>query len=152
MRVLVARPPLYDEIAKAFPIRGRDILFAWGDTIFNPGGVPIPPELVAHETVHCQRQLAYCPEFRNLNPELQVTLWWNRYIADKNFRLTEEMPAHIVEYQTILQTIGDNRKARRKALSHVAHKMASSLYGPMISLDDAKHFIAKGWAELREAA
>lgn len=57
MRIVKAYPPLIDEIDAAFKVRGRSILFAWGDIIFNPAGAAVPPELVAHERVHGDRQL-----------------------------------------------------------------------------------------------
>ena len=56
MRVVVGLPPLFGEIDAAFDVRGKAIIFAWGDTIFDPNGGGVPPELLAHEAVHGERQ------------------------------------------------------------------------------------------------
>ena len=36
MRVVRETPPLFDEIDAAFNVRGRPVIFAWGDKIYAP--------------------------------------------------------------------------------------------------------------------
>lgn len=130
MKVVVARPPLFDLISVRFNVAGRAVFYAWGDTIYNPGGVTIPPELMAHEAVHGRRQGS------------DVEGWWRRYIDDPKFRLAEEIPAHVEEYRLICQTGG--RHERRAGLVNVARRLSSPLYGRLISLDEAKRVIRDG--------
>lgn len=130
MRVAPEFPPNYPEIVAAFPgIRGRKPIFAWGDVIYNPHRVIVPPQLVAHEMVHAERQ--------GVSP----ALWWQRYIADPRFRLMEELLAHVAEYGACLEL--GNRHTRRAALKAIAEKMASPLYGSLISVRDAMIAIAE---------
>ena len=36
-------PPLFDEIDAAFNVRGKSIIFSFGDRLYNPEGIEIPP-------------------------------------------------------------------------------------------------------------
>lgn len=126
MRVVVARPPLFAEIDAVFYVAGKPVIFAWGDVIYNPQGGPIGPELQAHEAVHGKRQGA------------DVEGWWRRYIADPEFRLAEEIPAHEAEYRAYSDK---PRNVRRQALHHIASRLASPLYGRLIRYDDARRLI-----------
>lgn len=117
MKVLTLFPPNYREVNAAFNIRGKGVIFAWGDTIYNPSRVKIPPELIAHETVHGLRQ--------NGDP----AGWWKRYIADPAFRLDEEIPAHQAEYRV------------SGKLDAIAARLSGPLYGNLISLDKALSLI-----------
>lgn len=126
MRVVNELPPNYADIIAAFPgIRGRQPIFAWGDVIYNPHRIQIPPHLVDHERVHSERQ--------GVSPGL----WWQRYIADPRFRLMEELLAHAAEYRAVIGSPNSNRKARRGALKAIAQRLASPLYGSLISVADA---------------
>jgi hypothetical protein len=132
VRIVPEFPPNYAEIQAAFPgIRGRKPFFAWGDIIYNPHRVVIPPELVAHEAVHAQRQ--------GVSPGL----WWQRYIADPRFRLMEELLAHVAEYRAYVDNPNCNRHGRRAALKAIAGRLASPLYGGLISARDAMIAIAE---------
>ena len=127
MKIIKAYPPMIDAIDAAFNVRGKTIFYAWGNVIYNPKGADIPPELLAHEQVHGDRQGS------------DVEGWWRKYIADPEFRLAEELCAHHVEYCYAL-THG-NRLLRRKALKVVSKRLASPMYGRMISEKQAKDLI-----------
>jgi hypothetical protein len=133
VRIVVAEPPMIEEIDAAFHVRGKPILFAFGDRIYNPGGVYVPPELMAHEFVHGERQ------------GHQVGEWWRRYIADPAFRLEEEIPAHIAEYRAICARERSKwvseRNMRRTAAAHVARKLSAPLYGRLITFEAAKKLL-----------
>jgi hypothetical protein len=131
MRVVAARPPLFAEIDAAFHIEGKGVTFAFGDVIYNPHGANVTPELMAHEKVHGARQGG------------DVEGWWRRYIADPQFRFDEELPAHIAEYRAFCanNTAGQARNARRMALHHIAARLASPLYGRLVSYDEARRLI-----------
>jgi hypothetical protein len=130
MRVIVDRPPMFDEINDRFNVAGKSVLFAWGDAIYNPMGVIIPPCLMDHEAVHGQRQI-----------EMGVENWWRSYISSRAFRLEEEIPAHQAEYQSLLKE-NSNRNARRGALKQVAKRLSAPLYGRLISSASARKVLA----------
>lgn len=132
-------PPLIDEIDAAFHVRGKPIVFSWGDTIYNPAGGQIAPQIIAHEQVHGERQVAYPNALGYAGGLSSIVAWWSRYIADPAFRLEEEIPAHIREYEVYSR--GTSRHDRRFYLTHVAHKLSSPLYGSLISYFDAKTLI-----------
>lgn len=129
MQILKEFPPNIEAIRKRFLLSGNEI-FAYGDTIYSPGGVDLPDSLLRHEEVH-EKQQGDDPEG-----------WWARFLKDDKFRLDQEMEAHIVEYQTICKKVTD-RNERVKAAAHVAHKIASATYGRMISYRKAMDIIRK---------
>ncbi len=129
MREVIGYPPMYDEIAAKFGLRGaRGVIFAWGDRIFNPHGGVLTPSLRAHENVHGERQSG------------DVAGWWRRYLDDPAFRLGEEILAHRAEYRQIL-TECNNRQQRRVALKPIAKRLASPMYGGMTTLANARRAI-----------
>jgi hypothetical protein len=115
---------MFDEIDAAFRVAGRPVIFAFGDTIYNPEGVKITPALEAHEACTASGRAT------------DVEGWWRRYMADPQFRLVEELLAHKVEFETLCT--GANRHQRRFHLRVVAGKLSSPLYGRMISLERAR--------------
>lgn len=130
MKIVVDRPPMFDEINKAFNIINTKVIFAWGDIIYNPSNFDIPPELIAHEEVHGKRQGD------------DIEGWWQNYLQSPSFRLEEEIPAHQAEYQWMCKN--GNRGHRRKALKFVASRLAAPLYGRMTTPSNAKRLILKG--------
>lgn len=125
MKIVVEKPPLWDEIAAAFPaVEQRHCLFAFGGTIYNPGNIPVPPELMAHELVHGARQ------------KDDIRGWWRRYIDDPVFRLKEEVQAHKAEFARAALGVKD-RNRRARILSVTAARLSAPLYGGVISYQDA---------------
>lgn len=135
MKIVRARPPNYDAIDAKFNIRGQQVVFAYGDTIYVPSGsLDVPPQIVAHEKVHSARQLAY---------GIGVEEWWKRYIADIDFRREEEQLAHIAEYRHLCDHAG-GRNQRRRHLSIVATKLSHPLYGPLMNKTAARKVLEDG--------
>lgn len=130
MRIVYERPPCFDAVNAKFRVAGQPVIFSWGDVIYNPRRVPIPPALMAHEEVHGRRQLAW-----------GVEQWWEDYISSAAFRLDEEVRAHRVEYRTLI-SLCDNRQARRRYLKQTAKRLAAPLYGRMISVAKAQKILA----------
>lgn len=125
MKVLAMFPPNYAAINAKFNVRGKNILFSYGDTIYNPSRVVIPPELMVHEAVHGRRQGA------------DPSGWWNRYIEDPEFRLNEEIPAHRAEFQEVMK----HGMADYKAIRSIAERLSGPLYGRMIDVASAERAI-----------
>jgi hypothetical protein len=128
--VLIERPPVYERCDAQFKIAGKPILFAWGDTIFNPEGVEIPPELFAHEAVHGKRQL-----------NIGIEHWWDRYLDFPVFRFAEEELAHRAEYQAYARRHPNPRK-RMLVLDAIAERLSGPLYGNLVTFADARAVVA----------
>lgn len=137
MQIVRAYPPNIAKIAAAFPqaTTYKHVFFCYGDTIFNPSGAGISEALLAHEAVHSERQ--------GDNPDL----WWDRYIADPEFRLAEELAAHVEEY--IVHTRGYSRPMRRRVLTDIAEKLADPIYGSLVSIEKAKKLIQEAAIDRR---
>ena len=130
MKVVIAEPPMMDEIDAHTGTRGKPVLYAWGDTIYNPLGVMIPPQLFAHEAIHEKQQaLAGGPE-----------AWWKRYLEDLPFRLAQEVPAHQAEYLAYAR-FPVNRRQKRIYLQGLIKRLSGPLYGKLVSRAKAKELI-----------
>jgi hypothetical protein len=136
VKIIRAYPPNIEAIRAAFDLAGYAPLFAYGDAIYAPLRTDVPPHLVAHESVHMARQGS------------AVESWWERYIKDPAFRLREEIPAHVAEYVYLCES-SPGRGARRRALSVVAKRLASPLYGGLISSERARRVILEGASAAR---
>lgn len=133
MNIVRAHPPNYDQIRAAFKEAGRPgVIFAYGDTIFNPNGGKISEALLAHEEVHCGQQG---------NDPIG---WWNRYIDDPAFRFGQELEAHQAEFRVASQDA--SRQVRRSILRELASRLSSPLYGSCGSREEAAELIAGGAA------
>jgi hypothetical protein len=126
---------MHDEITAFFQIPpGMAVIFSWGDSIYNPTGAKISKELHAHEEIHSGRQGKY---------EADVRLWWRRYMSEPLFRYHEELPAHIAEYHAYCKRHGSGRV---QFLDKVAERLASPLYGSIITYAAARDAIILGGA------
>lgn len=130
MIILREYPPMFDKIAAAFPgARDRGVMFAWAGTVYLPSGGEVPPELKAHEEVHFEQQ-----------GDAPVD-WWERYIASAEFRLEQEIAAHRAEFRCFKRIHADRNK-RAKYLRLCAERLASPLYGSLLTASEARKEIA----------
>lgn len=132
MEIIQARPPNIARLEKAFPMAGLNVVFSWGDRIYNPSGRPLSKPILAHEAVHGARQG---------REEKSIIEWWDKYVADMDFRLYEELLGHRAEYEAVKAETTD-RNARAAALSLIAHKLAHPLYGGVTTYQEARRQIA----------
>ena len=136
MKIVRAAPPNFDEIASVFDVKGKPVLFAWGDTIYAPVSCNVPPQIEAHEAVHGARQIAY---------GAGIAGWWARYLRDAAFRLEEEKLGHMAEYRWLLQS-ASGRAERRFALSNVSARLSAALYRYSFTKDEARRYLENGHA------
>ena len=129
--VKVGYPPNIDQIRAKFRLSGNEI-FAWDGVIYSPRGATVSQWLQDHEKVH----------FRQQRDAGGPAAWWYRYLVEPAFRLDQEMEAHIVEYRTFAGIHG--RKDLRRYLDVLAKRLASPMYGGMITRSDAKRRIKAG--------
>lgn len=130
MRIIRDVPPLFDEIDAAFNVRGKPVIFAWGDKIYAPMlQGELSKALLLHEQVHGQRQAGV------------IIAWWRNYIADPQFRLAEEILAHKAELSHLL-TKAKGPSMRAHYLSRTAARLAAPLYGNLITIAEARKVLA----------
>lgn len=119
-------PPRIEQIEARFGKLPDSVIFAWGDTIFVPGGAMLPPWLLEHELTHLDQQ----KDFGGVDP------WWDRYLIDDGFRLEMELEAHQVEYKMFCRAHPD-RNLRVQYLHSIASRLSDELYGSVITKGDA---------------
>lgn len=129
VKIVTEYPPIIKLIEEKFPLTGYEI-FAWGDTIYNPSGNPLPVWLIEHEKVHFRQQGG------------KPKSWWKSYLKDPQFRLDQELEAHRVEYRVFCRHVKDRNKQIRY-LRGIAARLASPMYGGIISPMEASKRIRK---------
>lgn len=135
MKIAIAKPPIYDEAKKLFDLKEDQVtLFTYGDTCYNPAGVNITKDLIAHEETHMRQQ-----EYS----ETVAGLWWKRYFADPEFRMNQEIEAYHAQYQKICTTV-KQRDARTRNLWGLAKHLSGPMYGHIITHTQALHLIKNG--------
>src|SRR5277367_1864832 len=132
MKIVIAYPPIIDKIDEVFHCRDQSVIYAWGDTIYNPTGFVIPDFLIAHEKVHGDRQQLGTNE----NPEDNIRDWWHRYMLDIEFRYQEELYSHAKEFQVRSRGVKD-RNQKSQLLMWSAARLNAPLYGKMTNLNKA---------------
>ena len=123
VKVKVEKPPIYEEVIKVFEINPESTLFTYGDTIYAPGGGDIPDHLIIHEQVHMKQQ--------NYN-DADAAIWWENFLKDKEFRLTQEAEAYAAQYAFICKTV-KNHEERFKIRMDLAKFLSGAMYGFMIN-------------------
>jgi hypothetical protein len=116
-------PPNIDQIREQFPLSGTEI-FAWDGIIYSPGNGEITIPLIEHEKIHFKQQ--------NGDPES----WWEKYLVDPVFRMEQELEAHRAEYRAFCK-LHKNRNRRSRYLFNIAMRLASPLYGNLLTHKDA---------------
>ena len=128
MKIIVDYPPNIAEIRKRFDLEGFNLVFAYGNILYNPSGQEISEDLMVHEETHQKQQFIY-----------GVGDWWVRYLNDDGFRLSQEVEAYREQYKFIKENY--DRARRREKLHEIAKVLASKLYGKIINKQEAKELI-----------
>lgn len=122
MKIVKAFPPNFPELKRVFKLRGRPgIVYSYGDTIYAPSGTNLPSWIIAHEGAHGARQRA-----------IGVEKWWWEYVYSVPFRLGEEIIGHRAELRKYKEYFSRDNMA-----ATIAGKLSGSLYGNIISYNDA---------------
>ena len=129
MKILYESPPNIKQIEAVFTVNSTTV-FTYGDTLYNPNRCPIDIPIMAHEMQHSLQQ--------GSDPKA----WWDKYLSDPQFRLSQEIIAYGAQYRTMCNYI-KNRDDRALNLQRLAETLAGGMYGAIISLADAKKAICK---------
>lgn len=117
MKEIQREPPNIREIRRVLT-PPQEAIFAYGDTLYNPSGGIISPDLWIHEAQHEKQQSIFT------TPEV----WWTRYLLDSEFRLNQEVEAYAVQLNYV-------RIHMPKAFKEALFDFASTLSGPMYALN-----------------
>jgi hypothetical protein len=132
LREELTPPPNLAAIHEAFPaVRGRPgIVFTYAPVLHNPSRIRISPDLWAHEETHGRQQTA---------PGMTPEAWWERYLADPEFRLGQEAEAYRAQYEFARLNYG--REQRRALLRHIVATLSGPIYGYMVSPSRARTMV-----------
>lgn len=129
MKIVDEFPPNYKEICKVFDVRDRPtIIFTYGDTIYNPSKIKMPPELLIHEQTHIFQQ-----------EKIGAEKWWEQYLTDAKFRLSQELEAYRNQWAYVREkcTTAYGKTVYRQIIRDISGVM----YGNMITKKQAEELI-----------
>lgn len=129
MKISKEKPPNYDKILTFFDVKDKNVVFAYGDTIYAPNGGDIAEHLVVHEAIHSKQQ--------NTDPEG----WWQRYLVDGAFRLDQEVQAYATQY-TYIKRLYPVRVSD-EFLDEIARDLSSAIYGNIVDFHKAHSLIRR---------
>lgn len=114
-----------NRIIDAFDLFGKEVIFTYGDIIYNPNNIEIPDHLLTHEKTHQYQQKA-----------IGKDLWWDKYLTDSKFRIEQELEAYSRQYKHICRLTKD-RNERNRILHKIAELLSGPMYGNAISKNEA---------------
>lgn len=135
MKIVKAYPPNIEQIKLNFKISDNTV-FAYGDTLYSPSGIKISKDLLEHEKVH-QKQQGDDPAG-----------WWDRYIEDKAFRLSQEVEAYRKQYRFFKNSLGqysviEKNKRIQEFINRICLDLSGQLYGNLVPFEEAKRRITQ---------
>jgi len=133
------KPPIWDAVRNAFQINPKNVVFTYGNIIYNPDDVELPDHLIEHEKIHMIQQ-----EQNGTNP----ALWWGKYLREPAFRVDQEAQAYAIQYLFICQ-IQKDRNRRARIMFDLAHFLSGPLYNHAINFDEAIKLIKKYVGEFK---
>lgn len=125
MIIVNTGPPNIKQIKERLtPPKGT--VYCYENFLFNPDNAVIDESLHAHEEVHSEQQ-----------KKMGVKEWWNLYLISPEFRISQEMPAHQVQFR-VLRKMFKDRNHQMRILNFMAKTLSSEMYGSCISFEDAR--------------
>ena len=130
MKIVVDFPPNYKAIDDKFHIANRQVVFAYGDIIYNPKNLKLQDHIIAHEETHGRQHAAYPGG---------PAAWWERYLAESAFLLSQEVEAYANQLKFTRERYG--REQARWLLKIIAGDLSSAIYGNIVTFDQARNLI-----------
>lgn len=152
MKILNERPPewIMTGCLDQFRVKVDNTFWTYGDTIYNPGGISIPEDIIAHEEQHGRQQEAYVggcvdayciEEQHSLHKDtLGKDGWWREYLTNPRFRLEQESEAYGEQYRFFCENRKD-RNQRYRFLVLISRQLSGPLYQLSISAQQARAII-----------
>lgn len=124
-------PPNYTDIITILPdVKNQtNGVFSYYPDVYNPSGVELRVETLAHEEIHLNQQ-----------EEMGVKIWWKRFLTEPHFRFQQELPAYRKDYQTFKKYNKGNQQ-HFDYLRYCARQLSSPMYGDIITLSEAMRAI-----------
>lgn len=126
MKISTDYPPNYRDLFDKFG-EDKNTVYCYGDTIYNPHGRNITPDIEIHEQVHSKQQ--------GNNPEL----WYYNYITSGDFRLKQEIEAYGEQYKFVKPHL--TARLKMWAKDNMATALSSKSYGNIITYREAEKAI-----------
>lgn len=155
MKILNEKPPewIMDGCLSQFRVNIERTFWTYGDTIYNPGGIDIRHDIMAHEEQHMRQQAAYkAPDAPSTVSSATVEGafahacgdgkdgWWKRYLAEPRFRLEQEAEAYGTQYRFFCSQVKD-RNQRTRFLFMIADQLSGPLYQTAVTHAQARTMI-----------
>ena len=120
--------PLLDKVVERFELTLKDlenVIFTYGDTLYSDRDLSLG--LQAHELTHVFQQL-----------KMGVKEWWEKYLSDDEFRLSQELEAYQRQYQVLKEK---NVVTAKMDATRTAGDLSSKMYGGIIEFEEARMLI-----------
>lgn len=130
VKISEEKPPVFEQCQELFGISWDTTVFAYGDTIHVKDKKNLTDHLIEHEMVHLKQQGG--------NPQA----WWEKYLVDSEFRLSQEIEAYQREYR-YLRGKSFNREGLHRLVRFWAYNLSGSIYGNLTTFKDAYNLIIK---------
>lgn len=91
----------------------------------------ISDDIQAHEAVHTKQQADFG------GPEK----WWDEYLADPAFRLSQEVEAYRTQYKYLMEKCA--RPYRRARVKDIVADLSSGMYGHVVTKEQALKLITE---------
>lgn len=127
VKIVEDKPPIYQSACQFLGYKDINAFFTYGDTIYNPGKLRIPNDIIIHERVHMKQQ-----SVGNMTP----ALWWGKWFRDDKFRIDQEAQAYGVQFKA-LKTIHKDRNKQNQILLELAGILSGPLYKNAIDQSSA---------------
>ena len=135
MQVVKAFPPNYEKVIATFPAveKMHGVVFTYGDIIYYPyQKKAIADHLIVHERTHSRQQ--------GDNP----ADWWDRYLIDVDFRLSQELEAYRRQYAYYIAK-NHNLNDRAWFIDALAGDLSGAMYGNLVTKLEAMEIIKNLW-------
>ena len=124
MKVIHSEPKIFEKIKAVFPVDWESgVIVTYGDNVYC--SQDISPDLEIHEGIHIEQQ-----------SKMDKDEWWDKYLTDKSFRLSQEIEAYRRQFDWIKKNIKDKNTAFRIMKFHLDN-LCSPMYGSIITTGEA---------------
>jgi hypothetical protein len=122
-------PPVYDRLRARFGVDwDSGLIITYGDSVYSKR--PVAPDFVVHESVHVRQQ-------RDIGgPDI----WYDRYIKDDKFRLSQELEAYRAQIKWIRDNVRDRNESFRMQ-RNIAMLLSSDMYGNLVTRSEAMRLL-----------